>query len=97
MLTVHPNAESISSAQGITPAQFKAGLNMVKQALNGNGACSVSRISQTEKQWLRVKAQKSNIRAIVSVPDENTVVLIAVLPRDSHTYDTVEQLHRAGV
>lgn len=95
--------ESESKAQGATPENMKAARSLVQAALDGrDDIVSYELVRNTASEpeyrpWIRVRDIKSGIRVIIEIhqeDDDDIVLMHAVLPRDSHTYDEIEKLWR---
>ena len=88
-------AKQQSEENGTTAERYKAGLRLVELAVNGDSRATIREIEQTKgtqfRPWIRISMPGFSCRAVV----ENTgteILIHVILPKDSHTYDIVEEL-----
>ena len=100
MLQVASYCEKQSRLAGTTNNQYRAAVKLVQEALRDMGRVDAREIEVTKQTgyrvWWRLKLKNApsiQYRAIVEIR-ESDVVLHAVLPRCSSTYDVVRQLWR---
>ncbi|MEL6525418.1 MAG: hypothetical protein AAFQ07_06870 [Chloroflexota bacterium] len=98
MLKIAPYAREVSRKTGSTPDQFRAGIALVKEALRSLDRINHSVIAVTRHDnyapWLRLKwkvGRAATFRVIVELRGDD-VMLHAIMPRTSSTYDDVEAL-----
>lgn len=86
---LHPQFAARCREAGCTENQVKAGIHLVERAMTSTESLDVRPIESTNRILHRIKAPKQGIRVIVRINADH-VVVEGVLPRDAHTYETVE-------
>ena len=92
--------EEVSKQFGATRENMRSGRSFIELAIQERfDLVDVEVVEVTTgteyRPWIRIKARKSGIRVIVEQyrDGEDIVVLLhAVIPRDAHTYEAVENL-----
>jgi hypothetical protein len=98
MLTIAVHCKDESRKAGATDAQYKAGIQLVKEALADMSRVDARQIEVTKHEsyrvWWRLKMKNApavSYRVIVEITGQEVIVHV-VLPRSSSTYDEVEKL-----
>jgi len=102
MFTIASYCQEASHKAGTTAIQYKAAIQLVREALADMSRIDARQIEVTKHKtyrvWWRLKLKHApaiSYRAIVEIAKDG-VILQLVLPRSSSTYDEVEKLWKAN-
>jgi hypothetical protein len=91
-----PHFEEESRTQGCNSAIIRAGQRVAELYADDDDRVDVREVEQTKtpkfRSWYRLKIHGQQIRVAVELVAEDTVLVHAVLPRYTDTYDEIQAL-----